>query len=89
MAAQHLVRDDGIENRLPLPGMEIHRARVAGLVHEPPAQQFRRGGCDQFQNLGIAVFQTEAKLLGAAGEIGCQWQRATLATLRKMPRRAA
>src|SRR3546814_20141057 len=66
--AQHLVRHDRVEDRLPLSRMEVERARLAGVFAEPPTQQLRRRGRDQVVQADGAVFQALAELPGLPGK---------------------
>ena len=66
---QNLMRDDGVEYRLPLPRMKIQRAaRGDHILAKPPLQQLRRSGRDQFINIRHAIFQADTKLIGLRGQ---------------------
>ena len=67
---QHLVSDDGVQNRLPLPGVKIERPRRADVGEKPPAQQFCRDRRHQIVNVGDAVFEADAKLVGLGRQTG-------------------
>lgn len=67
--AQHLVRHDGVQNGLLLPGMEVQPiASGHHIFAKPPQQQLGGGGCDQRQNVGRARFKAQAVMVGSGGD---------------------
>ena len=59
---QQLVRDDGVQDGLLLPGVEVQPAACSHhVLAEPPGQQLGRGRRNEFQQLGRAGFETEAQ----------------------------
>ena len=64
-AVEDLVRDDDVEDRLSLPGVEVVGSALARAVAEPPVQQLGRRRSDQFVQIGNARLQADAELLRA------------------------
>ena len=58
------MRDNGIQNRLPLTVMKIQAACGLCILTKPPMQQFRCGRCHQIKNIGNATFQADTQLPG-------------------------
>ena len=67
--AQHLVRHDGVQNRLLLPGVKVKStARCHHVFVKPPQQQLGGSGRYPFQNVRSARFQAQAELVGFGGQ---------------------
>ena len=73
--AQHLVRHDGVQDGLLLPGMKVQPvARIHHVLAKPPVQQLGGGGGHEVQQVGGAIFEPQGQLVGFGRECGGEGQ---------------